>query len=385
MRVVKDVQLYSIYLPVTRSFNFSSGTAGKAGEQAPLVFVKITDSEGEVGWGQCRAVVGWSYETHESVVSTISKYLAAAIDGISIFDHRGQHARMNSVIGRGPSLGQPIAKSAVDMALFDLASRAQGLPLRCYLGGAASNQVLDLSWTCTATDESSLKDDIQEGLSKGMKHYNFKAGYSREIDREVATCLKAEAPNGAFIWADANQGLNLHDAVSTAKAFVDIGVDVLEQPLPADQLFLMEQLRSRTPLPLAVDEASVGPADFFSYASRGLVDYLILKVTRSGGIWPSMCQIAVMESAGLKCLVSGLADGLLTKLAATQVAASIGISGPLALNGSQFIDESAIFPDKATFEHEGSVHLGDNLGIGTAPDEAALAKMGELVHCRSGE
>jgi L-alanine-DL-glutamate epimerase-like enolase superfamily enzyme len=61
----------------------------------------------------------------------------------------------------------------------------------------------------------------------------------------------------------------------------------------------MRSLRQSTSIPLAVDEASVGASDFFHYAAEGLIDYLVIKVTRSGGIWPTLQQISVAESAGL--------------------------------------------------------------------------------------
>ena len=98
----------------------------------------------------------------------------------------------------------------------------------------------------------------------------------------------------------------------------------------------------------------------------------MVKVTRSGGIWPSLQQIAIAEAAGLPMLVSGLTDGFLTKMAVCQMALAFGFAGPAALNGSQFTDDSALFPTKSTFEYDGSVHLTDEPGIGVEPDEAAL-------------
>jgi len=98
-------------------------------------------------------------------------------------------------------------------------------------------------------------------------------------------------------------------------------------------------------------------------------------VTRSGGIWPTLQQIGTAEAAGLPMLVSGLTDSLLTKVAVCQVALTFGFDGPAALNGSQFIDESALFADKARIEFDGAVHLGSEAGIGIAPDPAALADL----------
>jgi len=45
------------------------------------------------------------------------------------------------------------------------------------------------------------------------------------------------------------------------------------------------------------------------------------------------------------------------------------------LNGSQFIDESALFPDKRRLEFDGAVHLGSEPGVGVAPDAAGLAEL----------
>jgi len=150
--------------------------------------------------------------------------------------------------------------------------------------------------------------------------------------------------------------------------YAELGVNVLEQPLPSDRIGLMRQLRTSCTLPLAIDEASVSPADFFEYASEGLVDYLVVKVTRSGGIWPSVAQLNIAEAAGLPFLVSGLTDGLLTKVAVCQVALAFGSNGPAALNGSQFIDESALYPRKSEIEFDGTVHLNNEAGIGVYPD-----------------
>jgi L-alanine-DL-glutamate epimerase-like enolase superfamily enzyme len=143
---------------------------------------------------------------------------------------------------------------------------------------------------------------------------------------------------------------------------------------PKGKLFVetgQTQLRKSVQIPLAVDESSVSPADFFAHAAEGLVGYLVVKVTRSGGVWLTLAQISVAAAAGLPLLVSGLTDGLLTKLAVCQVAA-FGCVGPAALNGSQFTDESALFSTKADVESGGTIYLTDAPGIGVRPDEEAL-------------
>jgi L-alanine-DL-glutamate epimerase-like enolase superfamily enzyme len=372
MRTIQNIEVFALRLPVIETFRFSSGSAGKAGDTAPFVLVRLTDSEGEIGWGEGRPMPQWSYETVESMVTTIRGYLATAIIGQEITDRWGLHKRMHNAVGRGPSTGFPIAKAAVDMAVHDLCARSVGLPLRCYLGGRQEGAVVELSYTLTLHEVEAVRKEVREAREKGFRHFNFKVAMTPETDVALAKVIREAAGPDAFVWADANQGFQPHEALAAARGFADAGVNVLEQPFPADQLQLMRRLRRQCPVPLAVDEASVSPADFFHYAAEGLVDYLVVKVTRSGGLWPSLQQIAVAEAAGLPLLVSGLTDGFLTKLAVCQLAAAFGYRGPAALNGSQFVDESLLYPGKPEREFNGAVHLGEQIGIGVHPDRQAL-------------
>lgn len=370
--VIDRVELFPVRLPMIRGFSFASGTAGEKGDTAPHVFVKVTDSDGAIGWGEARPVPGWSYETPETVISTVAGYLAPIVLGVSPFDRRGIAAAMGRAIGRAPSTGQPIAQSALGCAIDDLCARRVGLPLRAFLGGSPKPAVLELSYTLTPHDPAKIRDEMQEAIAGGFLHFNFKAAVAPRTDRAVAETIRREIPAGGFVWADANQGFSLDEARSAAAIFAAIGVDLLEQPLPADQLHLMRSLRSSTALPLAIDEASVGAPDFFAYARENLVDYLVMKLTRSGGVLPTLDQVSVARAAGLRMVVSGLTDGLVTKLTAAHVAAAAGVTGPLALNGSQFVDESDIFPQKSAVEGMGRLTLGERAGIGIEPDEGAL-------------
>src|SRR5258708_30766271 len=175
MTRVTQIEVVPIRRPITRPFPFSSGSAGAAGESATFLVVRLTDSSGEVGWGEGRPMPQWSYETAEAAVTTIRRYLAPAVLGLEITDRWGLHKRMHGVIGRGPSTGFPIAKAAVDMALHDLCARAAGQSLRGYLGGTSAERTVELSYTLTARAEDELRLQIAEAQELGYRHFNFKA------------------------------------------------------------------------------------------------------------------------------------------------------------------------------------------------------------------
>lgn len=374
MSRIKSVDVFPVAVRVSSTFTFASGSAGGAGDEVILIYVRVQDEDGQAGWGECRPMRQWSYETPESAVSTIRRYLAPAIIGHDLSDRAGLHSKMNTAIGRGTSTGQPIAKSAVDLAIHDLLARRAGLPMREFLGGARERRELSISFTITGHDAEEAREQMQAAQSHGFTHFNFKAAVKPDTDIAVARALKAAITPGGFLWSDANQGFDVVGAKYVAHAFEEIGVDILEQPLAADRFTGMAELRRATRIPLAVDEASVSPTDFLNYVTAGLVDYLIIKITRSGGLWPSLQQIAIAQAAGLPMLVSGLTDGLLTKIAACQLASVFGLTGPVALNGSQFIDETGLYPEKSAVERGGTIRLNDLPGIGVEPDADYLKR-----------
>jgi len=379
MSRIRSVEVFPVGVRVKSTFTFASGSAGGTGDEAILIYVKITDSDGVVGWGECRPIRQWSYETPESAVSTIRRYLAPAVIGHDAADRASLHARMNAAIGRGTSTGQPIAKSAIDMAVHDLLARRAGLSLREFLGGSNERRELSVSFTITGHTADAAKEQMLAAQAEGFANFNFKAAVEPKTDIAVATALKKAIADGGFLWSDANQGFDIVGAKYVAHAFEEIGVDILEQPLPADRFTGMAELRRATRIPLAVDEASVSPNDFLNYVTAGLVDYLIIKVTRSGGLWPSQQQVAIAQAAGLPMLVSGLTDGLLTKIAACQLASVFGVTGPVALNGTQFIEEDALYPGKCEIERGGRICLNDKPGIGVEPDADYLKRFAREI------
>lgn len=375
MSTIRRIDVFPVGLPVAAAFQFASGSAGAPGETVPLVLVRVTDEDGCHGWGESRPMPQWSYETVESVTGTIRRHLAPALLGMEVSDRFDAQRRMQAAIGRGPSPGQPIAKAAVDVALHDLCARRAGLPLRSFLGGSAERRDVGISFTVTAHEAAEAATQVTDARGAGFTHFNFKVAVSAAGDLEVARAVCHSAGPDAFVWADANQGCSLPGALALAGGLADAGVDLFEQPFPADRPLLLERLRAHCRVPIAVDEATVGAPDFFTYASRGLVDYLVVKITRSGGIWPTLQQLAVADAAGLPFVTSGLTDGLLTRVAACQVVAAFGGTTPAALNGGQFLDDSELYPARDGIERPGEVRLPDTPGIGVEPDLDALSRL----------
>nr|WP_281274073.1 enolase C-terminal domain-like protein [Sphaerisporangium album] len=90
-------------------------------------------------------------------------------------------------------------------------------------------------------------------------------------------------------------------------------------------------------MPVALDESLRHPTDLATFVRLDAIDVAIAKVQRSGGLTLSrrLCQLA--EDCGVRLMGSGLTDSDLGLAASLHLFAAYGITGPVDLNGRQFI------------------------------------------------
>ena len=106
----------------------------------PSIVVRLTDENGVQGWGQSVPIETWTYETVESVETTLRHYLAPVIRGADPSDLAAIHERLDRAIRPSFSVGQPVCKAAVDLACYDLWGKQTNRSVSELLGGARQQQ-----------------------------------------------------------------------------------------------------------------------------------------------------------------------------------------------------------------------------------------------------
>jgi L-alanine-DL-glutamate epimerase-like enolase superfamily enzyme len=334
----------------------------------PSVLVRLTDDDGQVGFGQAVPVNTWAYETAESVLSTLNHYLARELLGLETGDFDKVHRVMNTIIRPAFSVGQPLCKAAVDLAFFDLEGRRNGRPVGDLLGGRGHGELL-LSWTVASADRSVVEEQIVEGLALGYRNFNIKVGtpQSLEYDLELARRVREIAPEG-FLWADANTGYMVDQALEMAHRFAGAGVDVLESPRPPNEIRGYQALRKIGALPILMDEGILSATEADEFAELGMMDGIALKPARNAGLLPSRRIVDVMKRRGLMVLGSGLTDPDFALAAAAHLYDWAGIEHPCALNGPQFLAETIVEPPLQVQADRLIVPSGPGLGLDPQPD-----------------
>lgn len=364
------IETFPLLYPTVGRFKFFEGPKGsRAGR--PAVLIKLTADDGTVGWGQSVPVPKWSYETLETVVTTIDRYLAPELLGRDPFDVDGMHRVMNQVIAPSFSTGQPIAKAGIDLALFDLTGRLLG-QTGAKRWGRDGQRRITLSWTLNPRTLDEVEPLIEQGRARGYRHFNVKLAPDPVFDLELCRIVKRLVPDG-FLWPDANGGYDEATALTVAPKLADLGVPVLEQPLPANRLGGYRRLKQQGALPILMDEGVVSTAELDAFIEFHLLDGVAMKPARCGGLTEAKRQIDRLREAGLMWLGSGLTDPDLSLAASLQLYGAYDLKYPAALNGPQFLEGSVLASPFVV--REGALEVPTGPGLGVAVEESRIEQL----------
>lgn len=367
---IESIEVFPVRLPMKAVLTLPSGPSRSLDEGKRIALVKLTDRDGHVGWGEAGPSRRWSAETLESCVSSIRAYLAPAVIGHDLFDIAGLHEKMNRELAVGIDPGQPIAKCAIDLAVHDLIGKRLGIPLQSWLGAKRADHVTLARLVSAATPEEAARI-TREARAEGYVGFKVKVGHHKALDADIVRAV-VEAAEGGYVWADANQGCTLEEALRLSRAMARLGITLFEQPVPMSDVYAMRKLVTASGLTIALDEAAMGLPYVIELIRRDAVEGLAIKVSKTGGLHYArqMCDLA--RNAGLALIGSGLMDAPLGFAASVHLFAAYGIELPVDLNGPQFIAEDYLAEPLPIERQVAKVPTAPGLGV--VVDEAKVAK-----------
>lgn len=363
---ITAVEVFLLHFPVKAVFVLAGGVAATPGSPSPRVLVKVSTDAGVAGWGEATPTPRWTYETSETIVTTLRRYVAPAVIGLEAWDLDSVHRAMERAINPGVTMGSPLAKSAVDVAIHDALGRARGVPVYALLGRRRRTQ-FDLTWMITTQNPGEAPDMARKGLDAGYECFECKIGMHGEAgDLEMVTATR-KAIGDRTLMVDANRGYRLDAAIRQARRFENLGIVLFEQPLNGINLTGYRRLVESTTVPIGIDETLRSLPDMIEYIRAGALSVAVAKVQRNGGFWYSrqMCELA--EAAGIGLSLSGLTETDLGLATGLHLAAAFDIT-PLQLNGPQFIETT--FLRERVWKGGGRVSLPEGPGLGVEVDEA---------------
>lgn len=275
-------------------------------------------------------------------------------------------ARIWSAIARCRGRGiSPEALAALDIALHDLAAKAQGVPVWRLLGAERSEPVR-CNATLPAANPTRFRELLERWSAEGFGTFKLKVGLPGDI-AQVATARAMLGP-AARIRIDANGAWTVDEATERLRLMARETIELAEEPVSG--LRSMAELRRRTRIPLAADESIVGSRDAREARELGACSLATVKLAKAGGIG------AALEIAGeIPVYLSSALEGPVGIAAAAHTVHALPRRGPGAGLAHGLATERLFSASVGT----GAILDGDRLSLPDAPglgvelDESALA------------
>jgi muconate cycloisomerase len=364
---INEIKSTIVDVPTVRKHKLSSLSV----TAQSYVIVELRLGNGVIGIGEAATLGGprWSEESVESIKATIDTYLAPVLIGWAANRFETARVRMDEAAKRNNA-----AKGAIDSALFDAVGKTIGVAAVQLLGGVVRERVPVL-WTLASGDPIQEIDEAERKIAAGLHNiFKVKIGaQTPEADMARMRRLASALEGRASLIVDANQAWDETTALRCLPVLAEIGVTLIEQPLPAWNILGMARLRTRSTVPLMADECVFSSNDMLDVVRAGAADVVSLKPVKHGGLLAMRDVASVAQAAGIGLYGGCLLESSIGAAAHLQVFAGLrdlawGCEhfGPQILTGD-LVTEPLHFADF-------HIHLPTGPGLGVTLDPEQLRR-----------
>jgi len=351
---ITGIKAKKVEVPLRKPFTVALGTI----YSCELVFLRIDTDCGLTGYGEGSGVEFVTGETSDTVLGAI-KLFEPILMGQDPYAIEHIHRAMDRKL-----VGNSSAKAAIDIALYDLMSKAANLPLYRFLGGVSGQVEVDITIGINPPEE--MAEEAAQRAAEGYRELKIKAGADPENDITVINLIREAAPQ-VHLKVDANQGWTVATALRVMREYEKVGVEAVEQPVPYWNIEGLREVRSRANIPVMADESCFSPADAFKIARAGAADVLNIKLMKCGGLYRADQISTIAEAAGLRCMLGCMIESQLSIAAAAAFVAARPNVIYADLDSFHEFDDSAII--KSGFDFKTPIMtLSETPGVGVELD-----------------
>ena len=351
---IDDVRIYRFDIPLKEVFTIATMSLSTAQN----LLVEVRTNQGLTGWGEAssfRSIVG---ETQRINIAAAQE-LKPLLIGRNPTAVRALMEQLDAWLPHNTTL-----KSALDMALFDIAAQACSLPLYAYLGGEKREMETDL--TLGIGDPAQAGEKALAIQAMGFRIIKVKLGLSRQDDtRRLADIRRAAGPH-TVLRIDANQGWDRITATRSLRAFEELEIELCEQPCRARDLQGMRYVHQHAAIPVMADESVFSAADALEIVKQDAAAYFNIKLSKSGGIHCAQQVAHLAQAAFRPCMMGCMSESRLGITAAAHFACAHPIVRFFDLDSCLEHAENNILG--GIDYRGGSISLPDTPGIGARPD-----------------
>ena len=355
--------VYQVDLPLEQPYWLSGGRLKF--ETLDATLVKIETDDGLIGWGEGTP---WGH----TYVPAHGPGIRAGIETMAPFV-LGLDPRRVLDVERAMDLALPghlYAKSPIDMACWDIAGQAAGLPIADLMGGG-SRTPRPIASSVGAKTVEETRQVIERYRQRGYIAHSVKIG--GDVTRDIARVRDVEALRapGDIILYDVNRGWTRQQALRVMSACEDLNV-MFEQP--CETLDDIAAIAPRHSSPVSVDESLVTLQDACRIAREGIAEVFGIKLNRVGGLTKAARMRDVALAHGIDMFVMATGGTVLADTEALHLAATIPDANCHAVWACQDMITVDIAGGRGPRNRDGHLHLPEAPGLGVHPDEETLGE-----------
>ncbi|HHW09359.1 MAG TPA: dipeptide epimerase [Firmicutes bacterium] len=352
---IAAIKTYRTFLPFRQAWEVGARrTPGKE-----HIVVAVSSGDGATGYGTMSPLPSFSSETGAGAEAVINQLLAPALVGHDPFDLEGIHLIMDEVIS-----GNHLAKSAVDMALFDLQGQVLNRPVSALLGGGLRAEIA-LCWAIAVSDNESVVAEARAKVEEGYTALKLKVGRDAADSLHRLKLVREAVGPKAALRLDINQHYTADESIRLINKAAEMHLDLeyVEQPVPKWDLDGLAKVNRAVETPIMVDEGVFSIHDVVEIIKRDAASIVNLKVGKFGGLYKARKAAAICEAAGLRCMIGCMLESGLAMLAGAHLAKALQpIDLACELIGNQLYDSD--FIDMEPFYTSGRLKVPEGPGLG---------------------
>ena len=332
-------------------------------ETLDATFVRIDTEAGITGWGEGTP---WGH----TYVPAHGPGIRAGLETMAPFVLGLDPRRVLDVV-RAMDLALPghlYAKSPIDMACWDIAGQAAGLPIADLMGGG-SRRAIPIASSVGAKTVAETREVLKRYRDRGYVAHSVKIG--GDVTRDIARIrdVEAQRPAGETILYDVNRGWSRQQALRVMRATENLHV-MFEQP--AETLDDIAALSGKHAAPVSVDESLVTLQDAARIARDGIAEVFGIKLNRVGGLTKAARMRDIALAHGIDMFIMATGGSVLTDTEALHLAATCPDHTCHAVWACQDMLTVDIAGGRGPRATDGHLTLPETPGLGVHPDAAAL-------------
>ncbi|BBX19136.1 enolase [Mycolicibacterium duvalii] len=357
------VEAIPFSIPYTKPLKFASGEVYVADH----VLVRVHTDEGVVGVAEAPPRPYTYGETQDGILAVIRTVFAPQLIGLTLTEREVVTARLSRTVGN------PAAKAAVDMAIWDALGRSLGLSVTALLGGYTDR--MRVSHMLGFDTPERMVVEAERMIDEfGIRTFKVKVGRRpARLDTAVVRALRERFGHTVDLYVDGNRGWSAAESARAMREMGDLDLLFAEELCPADDVLGRRWLVSQLDVPFIADESVTTPAEVTREVLGGSATAISIKTARTG-FTGSRRVHHLAEGLGVEVVMGNQIDGQLGTACSVSFGAAYESTCRRAGELSNFLDMSDDLLTVPLSIRDGELQVPPGPGLGVEIDADKLAR-----------